>query len=226
MKAHCLFEQSGTFKNEFIKLGIAAYDYDIKNEFNQTDFLIDLFEQIELAYNGKPSIFDMFNQEDIILAFFPCTRFETKIQLWFRGKAYPQQNYSDKEKLLYSLKLHKELSENYELITKLALIAYEKKLKLIIENPASNPHYLTLFWPLEPAIIDKNRRENGDYQKKPTQYFFINFSPKNNMILEPIETVEKRTHDKAKAKDGLSRQTIRSMIHPQYANRFIRQYIL
>lgn len=27
MKAHCLFEQSGTFKNEFIKLGIEAEDY-------------------------------------------------------------------------------------------------------------------------------------------------------------------------------------------------------
>lgn len=27
--AHCLFEQSGTFKNEFLKLGIPAFDYDI-----------------------------------------------------------------------------------------------------------------------------------------------------------------------------------------------------
>ncbi len=27
--AHCLFKQSGTFKNEFIKLGYTAYDYDI-----------------------------------------------------------------------------------------------------------------------------------------------------------------------------------------------------
>lgn len=30
MKVHCLFEQSGTFKNEFRKLGINAYDYDIQ----------------------------------------------------------------------------------------------------------------------------------------------------------------------------------------------------
>lgn len=46
MIAHCLFEQSGTFKNEFKKLGIEAYDYDIQNEFGQTDFQIDLFSQI------------------------------------------------------------------------------------------------------------------------------------------------------------------------------------
>ena len=36
-KAHCFFEQSGTFKNEFIKLGIPAEDYDIQNEFGQTE---------------------------------------------------------------------------------------------------------------------------------------------------------------------------------------------
>lgn len=46
MEVHCLFEQSGTFKNEFRKLGINAYDYDIQNEFNQTDYVIDLFKEI------------------------------------------------------------------------------------------------------------------------------------------------------------------------------------
>lgn len=29
MKVHCFFEQSGTFKNEFKKLGHEAYDYDM-----------------------------------------------------------------------------------------------------------------------------------------------------------------------------------------------------
>lgn len=57
-KVHCLFEQSGTFKNEFIKLGIPAEDYDIQNNFGQTDHIVDLFEHIEAAYDGKPSLFD------------------------------------------------------------------------------------------------------------------------------------------------------------------------
>jgi hypothetical protein len=30
MIVHCLFEQSGTFKNEFKKLGYEAYDYDMR----------------------------------------------------------------------------------------------------------------------------------------------------------------------------------------------------
>lgn len=45
-KAHCLFEQSGTFKNQFRALGIEAEDYDILNDFGETDHVIDLFEQI------------------------------------------------------------------------------------------------------------------------------------------------------------------------------------
>ena len=57
-KVHCFFEQSGTFKNEFIKLGIPAEDYDIQNNFGQTDHTDDLFKAIEDAYDGKPSLFD------------------------------------------------------------------------------------------------------------------------------------------------------------------------
>lgn len=51
-KVHCFFEQSGTFKNEFIKLGIPAEDYDIKNEFGETDNVIDLFSEIETEYDN------------------------------------------------------------------------------------------------------------------------------------------------------------------------------
>ena len=46
MKFHCLFEQSGTFKNEAKKLGYEAYDYDILNEFGETDYVVDLFAEI------------------------------------------------------------------------------------------------------------------------------------------------------------------------------------
>ena len=49
---HLFFEQSGTFKNEFKKLGYDASDYDIQNNFGQTDHVIDLFAEIEKAYRG------------------------------------------------------------------------------------------------------------------------------------------------------------------------------
>lgn len=46
MRAHCLFEQSGTFKKEFQALGIDAKDYDILNDYGETDVVCDLFNQI------------------------------------------------------------------------------------------------------------------------------------------------------------------------------------
>lgn len=53
MKFHLLFEQSGTFKKELNKLGYIAYDYDILNDFQQVDFQIDLFEEINSAYERE-----------------------------------------------------------------------------------------------------------------------------------------------------------------------------
>ena len=49
---HLFFEQSGTFKNELKKLGYEAEDYDIRNDFGETDNVIDLFAEIEKAYQG------------------------------------------------------------------------------------------------------------------------------------------------------------------------------
>ena len=48
-KVYCFFEQSGTFKHEFQKLGYEAEDYDIQNEYNETDHVCDLFAEIETA---------------------------------------------------------------------------------------------------------------------------------------------------------------------------------
>ena len=96
---HCLFEQSGTFKNEFKKIGYEAFDYDIQNEFNETDFVIDLFNEIENAYDNKDSIFDDIEETDTVIAFFPCTRFEDQVQMHFRGTAFQMKKYTDEQKL-------------------------------------------------------------------------------------------------------------------------------
>lgn len=217
--AHCLFEQSGTFKNEFIKLGIQAYDYDILNDYGQTDYQIDLYAEIEKGYENKPSIFDQIKKTDVIMAFFPCTRFEAQILLSFWGKQNQDKGMSDIEKLERDIRLHKELHDNYVLITKLAVVVLKRGLQMIFENPAGEQHYLTRYWCLEPSVIDKDRRRNGDAFKKPTQYWFIGCEPTYNIIMESIDYVEPKTWS------GLSARE-RSEIHPQYANRFIRQFIL
>ena len=96
-----------------------------------------------------------------------------------------------------------------------------------MENPYTQPHYLTQFFPIKPKVIDKDRTANGDYYKKPTQYWFINCDPENNVIFEPLEYVKTQNIERErKQEDGTSRQTKRSMIHRQYARRFIQQYVM
>lgn len=219
-KFYCLFEQSGTFKNEFKKLGYEAYDYDIQDEFRETDYVCDLFVDIEYAYDNKESIFDNISSEDTIIAFFPCVRFEDQIQMAFRGTQFQMKNWSDEQKLENDIKLHRELSDLYETISKLAIVCIRKNIPLIIENPYSTTHYLTKYWAIPSKVIDKDRRTRGDYFQKPTQYWFINCEPKYNMILEP------QIWHKTKIVENTSNKTERSLISKDYANRFIREFII
>lgn len=118
-KVFCLFEQSGHFKNAFKELGIPAEDYDILNDFGETDHVVDLFGEIDKAYEGKPSLFDQITKDDLVMAFFPCTRFEDQIILGFRGEMFQQKRYTDEQKILYSSGLHRELARLYELVSRL-----------------------------------------------------------------------------------------------------------
>ena len=92
---------------------------------------------------------------------------------------------------------------------------------MIVENPY-HQHYLTTYFPIKPKLIDKDRTKNGDYYRKPTQYWFVNCEPENNVVFEPMDYVKRRiiTHREK------GQTTQRSMIHNQYARRFIMQYVL
>lgn len=225
-KAFCLFEQSGTFKNEFKKLGVYAEDYDILNDFGETDHVTDLFAEIDKAYEGQPSLFDEIGACDLVLAFFPCTRFEAQIQMAFAGVKHGSEHSTDTQRLEYSMKLHEELHRLYMLICKLFVIANRGGWRMIVENPATQPHYLTTYFPIKPALIDRDRTKNGDFYKKPTQYWFVNCEPEQNMFLEALEHVKAENIERQTWQAGISRAVRRSLMHPQYARRFIKAYIL
>lgn len=224
MTYRCLFEQSGTFKNEFKKLGFKAYDYDIKNDFNETDHQLDLYAEIEKAYDGCNSIFDTFDNKDVVLAFFPCIRFENQILLWFRGDCWCQRNWDNERKLNYAMKLQEELTTNYIVLSKLIIVLQRRGIGLIIENPYSTQHYLITHFPIKPVIIDMDRTLKGDYMKKPTAYWFIGITPKYNEVDDEIIFKEKVTNN------GLwwdkNKTTKRSLISSDYAKRFIKEYII
>lgn len=135
MEIHCFFEQSGTFKNEFKKLGYQAYDYDILNDFNETDNVIDLFNEINIAYKGEQSIFENINKEDLIIAFFPCVRFTRRMIFNFTRSGAGHKKFSDIEKLEQNIKYFEEMNYYYGLISKLVIVCLRNELKIIIENP-------------------------------------------------------------------------------------------
>ena len=187
-KIHCFFEQSGTFKKEFQKLGYSAYDYDIQNDFGETDYIIDLFKEIENAYDNKPSIFDNITSDDLIMAFFPC--------IYFTGYSNPQyftlsnKNYKNltlRQKLDRILQRGQDRQYFYEIITKLVGVCLLRNLRLIIENPWSSngAHYLKNNFFKNPDLIDNNRTLRGDDFVKPTGYWFFNCEPTFGCSFEP-----------------------------------------
>lgn len=124
------------------------------------------------------------NKNDLIFAFFPCTRFERQIQMHYAGVALQQKKWSDLKKVENSLKLHNELNYLYNLFCKLIIVCLRRNLKLIVENPYGG-NYLEKFFPIKAEVIDLDRSKNGDYFKKPTQFWFINLNPKFNLLFEP-----------------------------------------
>ena len=226
-KVHCMFEQSGTFKNEFLRLGIPAEDYDIQDEFGQTDNKIDLFAEIERGYDGKPSVFDGIAEDDLIMAFFPCIYFEAMQANYYRMVSCNNLCCKPKdEQYRIVIERIRQREKYYILLYKLFAICELRKLRMILENPSTKPHYLlhaANFIP--PTFIDKDRALRGDYFHKPTAYWFINCSPTCGESLNPNR--ETRTVKKTAGSDkgGICSKE-RSMISPEYARNFICDFIL
>ncbi len=225
-KAHCFFEQSGTFKNEFRKLGIPAEDYDIQNEFCQTDHIIDLFDEIEKAYTGDESVFDNITQDDLIMAFFPC--------IYFTGSTNPRYytlentNYrkmTTAQKIDAMLQRSKLRQQFYEWILKLVGVCLNRCLRIIIENPYSQLHYLCNNFFKEPDVFDKNRQRRGDYFKKPTGYWYFNCAPTNGESYQTQKEKKVVFDCRCSNNTGWCSEE-RSMISPDYARNFICDFII
>ena len=222
-KAWCFFEQSGTFRDQFIELGIDSVCLDIKNDYGKTDIQIDLFAEIRKAYFDCESIFDKITKDDIVIAFFPCIRFTKQIELEFTQKAPQYRTLALEEKILLAKQLEQERMDFYNLFCDLILVCCKKHIRLIIENPYSTNHYLVRYFPIRASVIDTNRRERGDYYEKPTQYWFINCLPSYNLNALFREQVMPK---KRRVLDYSSGGKERSEISPIYARQFIEEFIL
>lgn len=185
-KVHCLFEQSGTFKNEFIKLGIPAEDYDIQNNFGETDNVVDLFAEIEKGYDNKPSIFDKMGGGDLIMAFFPCIRFcsvmeQIQHEDFYDASQKRKKNFGTPEYYVQKWKVLRGYSQErfyfYDLALKMTAICQIRGIRMVIENPWHPTNFTNHFWFARVSVIDKDRTMRGDYFRKPTGYWFIGCTP-------------------------------------------------
>lgn len=225
-KVYLLFEQSGVFKKEFKKLGYEAFDADIQNNFGETDFQIDLFAEIEKAYDGKESLFDRFTSDDLLFSFFPCIYFSANNSYIFDGTwmTYKQRWMTEREINENILQRSRERQRFYEICLKMFAVVHDRGLRMIVENPESTIHYLHANFPYKPKLIDRNRQLRGDYFKKPTQYWFENCEPTNGRTYQKPK--EKRNVYSLSGHTGNLCDEDRSMIAPEYAHNFICDFIL
>lgn len=227
-KVHCFFEQSGTFKNEFKKLGYEAEDYDIQNRFGETDHQIDLFAEIESAYEGKPSVFDTIRggqDNDLILAFFPCIYFSCTSQMLISYTHRNYKNLSARERFSAILDRASKREIYFALATKMLAVAKFRNIQIVMENPWSEQTFLKTNFPFKPTFVDKNRRLRGDYFVKPTAYWFLNCEPTHGMSLQKPKEEKMIEYSNPSGQAGICSEE-RSMISPDYARNFINDFIL
>ena len=218
-EVHILFEQSGTFKKIFEKYGYKVIEYDIEKTEN-VDFSIDIFTEIDMAIiNKSASLFDTINKDDLVIAFFPCTYFSDQNQLLSRGDSFGQKNWSEKQKLEYSMIKMNKRNEFFNYLCKLCIIAIDKGFKLIIENPYGKANFLKQFFSIKPQLVIHDRREYGDFYKKPTQFFFINCEPGFKLFPAPDKT--KYVSNPIEDNSGFDR----SRISPTFAENFFNLFI-
>lgn len=234
-KVYCFFEQSGTFKNEFIKLGIPAEDYDIQNNFGQTDHVIDLFHEIETAYEGGVSIFDSVTCDDLIIAFFPCIYFESLSMMAFNWGYTNYRKLNKEQATKKIIEREKNRHKFYMILLKFVYVISKKDIRMILENPYAMQHYLKQGnFVKPPTFVDNDRTRRGDFFRKPTAYWYFGCEPTcgksiqqtlPSKIKNVIGGKELGGSAKGSSIAGLCSEE-RSMISPDYARNFICDFIL
>ena len=237
-KVHCLFEQSGTFKRAFGEFGIPAEDYDIQNNFKETDHVIDLFAEIDKAYDGGGSVFDGMTKDDLVLAFFPCIYFcgIAQINITLSNYRYKFGTLKGCDKHIFDRIAMRD--RFYKLLLKMCFVCIARNIRLVIENPYTTNTYLKGNFIKPPSVVDNDRTVRGDFFVKSTAYWFFNCEPTHGLTVQQtkkkdikhIDIHTNKNHSRDSIVKGSKVKGIcseeRSMISPNYARNFIADFIL
>ena len=175
---------------------------------------------------GGASLFDKISKDDLIMAFFPCIYFESLQQTCFDLTSINYRNKTMCERIELTLERLDKRTMFHALLYKLLWIAFRKRLRLIIENPATEPNYLMTGQNFpKPTMIDKNRMLRGDYFVKPTAYWFVNCEPTYGRSFQKDKVQKTIMKSKGSGQAGIC-SSERSMMSPDYARNFICDFIL
>ena len=210
-------------------MGIPAEDYDIQDKFRETDHKIDLFDEIEKAFDDKPSLFDTINPvADLVVAFFPCIEFSGMAQMWYSLGEHVYAKWPYKKRIAYMVNKNRERARLYEIMIKFSGVCLDRNIRMIMENPWNTTSYLRSNIIIKPpTIIDYDRTRRGDYVKKPTAYWFWNCKPTFGKSLQQTQVNrQRRIIDMKKAPQAGICSAERSKISSDYARNFICDFIL
>ena len=217
-------------------MGINALDYDIQNHFGETDHVMDLFGEIDKAYDNltrqdktrqDKTVFDSIEpSQDLVIAFFPCIYFESMSMMYFSCDTQNNKNKPMWERIQEAIERLGDRTRFHELLYELCYLSYYYNFRLVIENPATKPNYL-LFTQnfFAPTIIDNNRMERGDYYKKPTAYWFFNCEPTHGFTYQNDKQQKIILKSKSAPEAGLCSEE-RSLISSDYARNWICDFVL
>ena len=174
---------------------------------------------------GSRAYLTKWGGQDLIVAFFPCIYFceNNQLALSYYHNNYRKLGYRERtEKILQRMR---DREYFYSLICKMVAVAYERKLRMIIENPWNGATYLKQNFVLSPTLIDNNRMLRGDYYVKPTAYWFINCTNTHGSTEQKDKEKKRIARSKSAPHAGLCSEE-RSMISPDYARNFICDFII
>lgn len=212
MNIALLFEQSGSFKNILQKHGHNAKDFDLNNEFNTTDYQMDLFDYIINTDMKR------INKSDLIIAFFPCTYFSNNNELFLNGVHYSMKKWSEQHKSEY---ISRRLEERQKFENVLITLIQKIKVPMIIENP--NSKFIINFCKRNNLkYIMHSRDKHGDFYRKPTVYILLNDVNITELDIDHSDIHLTIQRDRSSDFKGISRKLRRSLISDLYINNLLR----
>lgn len=170
-------------------------------------------------------MFDTITKDDLIVAFYPCIYFCEKSQVSFRLDMINYRALNNEQRIEKILERSKEREEFYNRLIRFIGVILRKNIRMIFENPWTQPHYLKSNFLKSPDIVDNNRMERGDYFRKPTAYWFWNCEPTHGFTEQNDKEQKIIGECKGGIKAGICSEE-RSMISPDYARNWICDFVL